>query len=133
MRIKSNEANKIYSMYDNEVQTTMRYIHTYLIKKHKRIQNEWLPSLSMLADNFSIFYQCRDAIRADGLMVIDRFGTLVKNPLLKCQNDAQIQIIKLLNEFGLTVKAAAKLNGDDVEEDEDSPLSMFLKNDVEKR
>lgn len=133
MRIKSNEANKIYSMYNNEVQTTMRYIHTYLIKKYKRIQNEWLPSLSMLADNFSIFYQCRDAIKVDGIMVTDRFGTLVKHPLLKCQNDAQIQIIKLLNEFGLTVKAAAKLNGDDVEEDEDSPLSAFLNNDIEKR
>lgn len=127
MRIKSNEANKIYSMYDNEVQTTMRYIHTYLIKKYKRIQNEWLPSLSMLADNFSIFYQCRDAIRADGLMIIDRFGAAIKHPLIKVQVDAQIQIIKLLNEFGLTAKAAAKLNDDTNEEDEDnSPISNFI-------
>ena len=94
MRIKSNEANKIYSMYDNEVQTTMRYILTYLIKKHKRIQNEWLAPLSMLADNYNIFFKCRDAIKSDGLMIIDRFGTLVKHPLLKCQNDAQIQTIE---------------------------------------
>lgn len=133
MKIKANEANKIYAMYDEEVQTVMKYIHSYLIKKYKRIQNEWLPSLSMLADNFSIFFQCRDAIKKDGIMIIDRFGTLIKHPLLKVQNDAQIQIVKLLNEYALTVKAAAKLNDAD-EEDEDSPLSIFLQSDkIEKR
>lgn len=133
MRIKSNEANKIYSMYNNEVQTTMKNIHRFLINKYKRIQNEWLASLSILADNFSIFYQCRDAIRNDGLMVTDRFGAAIKHPLIKVQVDAQIQIVKLLNEFGLSPKAAAKLNDNSDEEDDNSPLSMFLNDGIEKR
>lgn len=133
MKAKANEANKIYVMYNEEVQTTMKNIHRFLINKYKRIQNEWLAPLSILADNFSIFYQCRDAIRNDGLMVTDRFGSSIKHPLIKVQVDAQIQIIKLLNEFGLTAKAAAKLNNDTDEEDEDSPLSAFLNNGIEKR
>lgn len=127
MKAKANEANKIYAMYDEEVQTTMKNIHRFLINKYKRIQNEWLAPLSILADNFSIFYQCRDAIRNDGLMVTDRFGAAIKHPLIKVQVDAQIQIIKLLNEFGLTAKAAAKLNDDTNEEDEDnSAISNFI-------
>lgn len=133
MKAKANEADKIYSMYDKEVQVTMKYIHSYLIKKYKRISNEWLGPLSMLADNYNIFFKCRNAIKSDGLMILDRFNVLVKHPLIKVQNDAQIQIVKLLNEFGLTVKAAAKLNDVD-EEDEDSPLSIFLQSDkIEKR
>ncbi|MFT0318925.1 P27 family phage terminase small subunit [Bacteroides thetaiotaomicron] len=133
MKIKANEANRIYSMYNEEVQTVMKHIHSYLIKKYKRIQNEWLAPLSMLADNYNIFFQCRDAIKLDGLMVVDRFGALVKHPLLKTQTDAQIQIVKLLAEFGLSPKSAAKLNDDTDEEDDNSPLSLFLNNDVEKR
>lgn len=133
MKAKANEANKIYAMYDEEVQTTMKNIHRFLINKYKRIQNEWLAPLSILADNFSIFYQCRDAIRNDGLMVTDRFGAAIKHPLIKVQVDAQIQIVKLLNEFGLTAKAAAKLNDNSDEEDDNSPLSMFLNDGIEKR
>lgn len=133
MKAKANEANKIYSMYDEEVQTTMKNIHRFLINKYKRIQNEWLAPLSMLADNYNIFFKCRDAIKSDGLMIIDRFGTLVKHPLIKVQVDAQIQIIKLLNEFGLSPKSAAKLNDNADEEDDNSPLSMFLNDGIEKR
>ena len=43
---------------------------------------------------------------------------MTRNPLIKTQLDAQIQVTKLLTEFGLTPRAAAKINlvGDDNDE-----------------
>ena len=52
-------------------------------------------------------------------MLVAKNGAYTKNPLIKVQLDAQIQITKLLTEFGLTPKAAAKINlASDDDEDE---------------
>lgn len=125
MRKKENGARNIYMSYTDEVQTTMWNVHKYLIKKYGVIQSEWVSTLAMLADNYSIFFLCRDAIKKDGLMITDRFNVLVKHPLIKVQIDAQIQVVKLLNEFGLSPKSAAKLN-DTNEDEEDSLLNEFI-------
>lgn len=125
MRKKENGARNIYMNYSDEVQTTMWNVHKYLIKKYGVIQSEWVSTLAMLADNYSIFFLCRDAIKKDGLMIVDRFNVLVKHPLIKVQIDAQIQVVKLLNEFGLSPKSAAKLN-DTNEDEEDSLLNEFI-------
>ena len=86
----------------------MYVIHKFLNKKFGNINDEWIPSLSMLADNLHIFNLCKEQIRKDGLLITDRFNVLTKHPLIKVQNDAQIQIVKLLNEFGLSPKSVGK-------------------------
>ena len=101
-KINDNQAKKIYKDYSEEVQKYMWEVHKYIKKRYKAIAPEWLGSLAMLADNYSIFIQCRDAIKKDGIMVNDRFGAQIKHPLIKVQNDAQIQIVKLIAEFGLS-------------------------------
>ena len=96
----------------------MYVIHSFLQKKFGNINCEWIPSLFMLADNLHIFNLCKDQIKKDGIMITDRFNVLVKHPLIKVQTDAQIQIVKLLNEFGLTPKSVGKLKQVDEENDD---------------
>lgn len=131
-KLLNNQAKKLYHNYPDEVQKYMWSIHKFIKAKCGNINDEWLGSLSMLADNYSIFIQCRDKIKDDGLMILDRFGSAIKHPLIKVQNDAQIQLVKLLQEFGLTPKSVARLNNNEDTED-DSPLSIFLNNEIEKR
>lgn len=50
-------------------------------------------------------------------------GAFTKNPLIKVQLDAQIQITKFLTEFGLTPKAQTKIN---LNNDEDDELKELL-------
>lgn len=123
-KIVNTQAKKIYKDYSAEVQAAMWAVHSYLQKKFGNINDEWIMSLMMLADNLQMFIQCRQAIKEQGLLISNRFGVLEKNPLIKVQNDSQIQIVKLLNEFALTPKSAEKIK--EVEEDDDSPLSLFL-------
>lgn len=123
-KIVNTQAKKLYKEYSIEVQNYMWAVHSYLNKKFGNINDEWIMTLMMLADNLEMFIQCRKQIKETGLLITNRFGVLEKNSLIKVQNDAQIQIVKLLNEFALTPKSAEKIK--EVEEDDDSPLSLFL-------
>lgn len=123
-KIINTQAKKLYKDYSTEVQNYMWAVHSYLQKKFGTINDEWIMTLMMLADNLEMFIQCRKQIKETGLLITNRFGVLEKNSLIKVQNDAQIQIVKLLNEFALTPKSAEKI--ETKEEDDDSPLSLFL-------
>lgn len=111
------QSKKLYTEYSEEIQNYMWTLHKFLSKKFGAINDEWIPSLMMLADNLHIFNLCKEQIRKDGLLITDRFGVLTKNPCLKVQNDAQIQIVKLLQQFGLTPYALSKIKSNDDEDD----------------
>lgn len=124
-KIINTQAKKLYKDYSTEVQNYMWAVHSYLQKKFGSINDEWVMSLMMLADNLEMFIQCRKQIKETGLLITNRFGVLEKNSLIKVQNDAQIQIVKLLNEFALTPKSSEKITKE-VEEEDNSLLTQFL-------
>lgn len=93
--------------------TTVKYITAvkkYLKEKYGRVNQEWEQIIEILADNVELYQQCKDSIKKDGLLLVAKNGAYTRNPLIKTQLDAQIQINKLLDSFGLTPKAAAKIN-----------------------
>lgn len=108
-----------YNSYTNEVQEQMKAVTTFLVEKYGTIQAEWHIALKMLADNLQMFQRCGEEMKRDGLMLTNRFGVQEKHPLIKVQNDAQIQIVKLLNEFGLTPKALQKLKTEEADTSEE--------------
>lgn len=118
------QSKKLYTEYSEEIQNYLWTIHKFLNKKFGAINDEWIPSLMMLADNLHIFNLCKLQIRKDGLLITDRFNVMVKHPLIKVMNDAQIQIVKLLNEFGLTPKSVGKLK--QIEDEEDNFLNDLI-------
>lgn len=115
---RRNNAKKNYEMYGEEVIAHMWAVHRFLLNKFGYISEEWHLSLQMLADNLNMFFQCRDRIKQDGIFIENKAGNLDKHPLIKVQNDAQIQIVKLLAEFGLSPKAVSRLKIEENEEDD---------------
>lgn len=106
-----------YTDYSKNTQTFMMAVETMLNDKFGAIESQWEGLLAMLATNYELFWECKDKIKEQGLTVTNRFGGVDKNPLLKVQTDAQIQIIKLVAEFGITPKAIKHLavKNDDAE------------------
>lgn len=101
--------------------STVKYITAvkkFLKQKYGKINDEWNGVIEILADNVELYLQCRNSIFKDGLMMTAKNGAPTRNPLIKTMFDAQIQVTKLLTEFGLTPRANAKINliGDDDEE-----------------
>lgn len=119
---------------EKETSDYMFAINKFL--RHKNggiIAEEWIGALKILEDNYDLFVKCSKQIEEEGLTINDRFGNLQKHPLLKVKTDAQIQVIKLINEFGLSLKSNQKITTD-VEEEDNSPLAIFTKkNLIEKR
>lgn len=114
-------------MSKNEyTQTTVKYltnVRKYLKEKYGKVSPEWEQPLEILADNLELYQQCKESIKKDGLMLVAKNGAMTRNPLIKTQMDAQIQITKLLAEFGLTPRAQSKIA---LNNDEDDELKELL-------
>lgn len=114
--MKTNE----YSIATNKYLSAVK---KYLKETYGKVNTEWEQPLEILADNVELYQQCKDSIKKDGLMMVAKNGAYTKNPLIKVQLDAQIQITKFLSEFGLTPKAQSKIN---LVNDEDDELKELL-------
>lgn len=99
-----------YTEYGRETQAFMNAVEKHLIDKFGEITPHWEGLLGMLAVQVDLYNQCKEQIKQDGLMVRDRFESMVKHPLIKCQTDALIQINKLSQDFGLNPRAMKGLN-----------------------
>lgn len=101
--------------------TTVKYltnVRRYLKEKYGKVSPEWEQPLEILADNLELYQLCKESIKKDGLLLVAKNGAYTKNPLIKVQLDAQVQITKLIAEFGLSPRSASKINL--VEEDDDT-------------
>lgn len=107
-----------YKEFSVQTAKYMLAVEKYLNNKYGAVNDEWKQPLIMLANNVEMYYQCSDIIRRDGLIVTAKNGYPSKNPAILIQIEAQKQINKLLDSFGLTPKAAAKINlvGEDDDE-----------------
>lgn len=116
---------KIDSSFEKETKSYMKDVIKKLSNENNEIENDWISSLQMLAENYNTFILSSNQIKFDGITIKDRFGSVVAHPALKIRNDANIQVLKLLIEFGLTKKSAQKVVT--IETEEDSPLISFVK------
>lgn len=116
--MKQKRKKNKYSEYTERTQTFMNAVEEHLSSKFGTIEAQWEGLLSMLATNYELFFNCKDIIKKEGLMVQNRFGSFEKNPLLKVMVDAQIQVIKLVAEFGISPRSIKNLNVTDNNEDD---------------
>ena len=107
-----------YSEYSKVTQSFMNAVENHLINKFGELETQWEGLLIMLATQYELFNQCKEQIKTDGLMVKNRFGGWDKHPLLKSMTDAQIQTIKMVQEFGISPKSIKGLGTTDNNEDE---------------
>ena len=93
------------------------YMKTVLARLEESgvLENVDVAALDMLARNYSMFIN------------------IVKHPAVTIAKDAQIQAVKIMQEFGLTAKSRTKLPKLDKEKEEDSPLEKFVKTAKEVR
>ena len=113
----------------NYSKTTKEFVNLLLHQVDNNV-NYYL-AIQLLADNFEIFQRAKENVFKDGLIIKDRFDNEQPNKCIKIMNDAQIQLQKLLIEFGLTLKSNKKMNLEEGEEDT-SALGQFLKNNIFK-
>lgn len=80
----------------------------YIVEKYGEVKPEWNGALDMLRTQYIILFECKDIVEKDGVMVMKR-DSVDKHPLLKQITDSQVQIVKLIQEFGLSPKSNARI------------------------
>ena len=97
------------------------------------LENVDTAALDMLARNYSMFIAASKQIEREGATITNVQGNIVKHPAVTIAKDAQVQAVKIMQEFGLTAKARTRLPKLDKKEEEDSPLDQFVKTAKEVR
>jgi phage terminase small subunit len=69
--------------------------------------------LSQAAEAADLIAQCRDAVEAEGLTTVDRYGQVRQHPLLTVQRDARNVLLRALRQLGLD-DPPPRVPGDDV-------------------
>lgn len=118
-----------YQEYTDETQQFMASVEKYLKQKYGKIEPQWNGQLTMLATNYDLFILAKAQVNKDGMMIPNRFGTLEKHPLLKQITDTNHQIIKMVQEFGLSPNAKGKIKQPKDGKDEEKDLIAELLND----
>ena len=85
-----------------------------------------IAALDMLARNYSMFINASKQIEKEGTTFINTQGNVTKHPAVTIAKEAQVQAVKIMQEFGLTAKSRSKLPKLE-KKDEDSPLESFVK------
>ena len=84
-------------------------------KNNGQVPSHYLQALDMYADLLDVYEQCVEALREQGIMITDRFGMSVKNPMIKQVLECSVQLQKLQIQMGLTPRSNKQIDVADVE------------------
>lgn len=97
------------SKYRPEVKTYLKTVQKALKAKYGSIDKLWDMPLTLLAENLEVFYQASEKVRAEGITLSGARGLMI-HPAQSVVSSTQIRIEKMIAEFGLSPKSAAKLD-----------------------
>lgn len=118
--IKRSKLEKLYPDVRSEIIDYMVTVYKYLEGRYGSVKNEWTATLKLLADNLELLYQLKETIKDKGLMIKDRYSNWNKNPLFPILNNVTIQILKCVDQLGLSPKADSKIKDGETKEESES-------------
>lgn len=108
---------KTYEGYDDRVLVFMSRVYEDVKEQNSKINNYFFVTLDLLANQLLLYFRALDAINADAaLSTEDSYKRQAKSPNIAILNHAHQEIIKILDDYGLSPFASAKIsrlkNGD---------------------
>lgn len=126
----SNKFKKLLKDCNEEVRDYMESVMLGLLDDYGHIDDSYYASLRLIRDNYEIYTDCYECIKAEGSVTADNQGRAVKNKHFTMMWEAQRNLQALLKAFAFTpmtkskMKALSKGNGE-----QKSALDEFLNSD----
>ena len=122
---------KTYEDYDDRVLVFMSRVYEDVKEQNTKINNYFFVTLDLLANQLLLYFRALDAINADAsLSTEDSYKRQAKSPQIAILNHAHQEIIKILDNYGLSPFASAKINrlkNNDGDEDAETLLDNLIK------
>lgn len=129
MKIIDNYIHDTYRDYDERVKLFLYRVYEDIKKDNVKINNYFYVTLDLLANQLLLYYRALDAINKDAaLSTEDSYRRQAKSPNIAILNHAHQEIMKILDDYGLSPFASAKikrLNSTDTEEDAEALLEKL--------
>jgi phage terminase small subunit len=121
---------KTYEGYDDRVLVFMSRVYEDVKEQNTKINNYFYVTLDLLANQLLLYFRALDAINADAsLSTEDSYKRQAKSPQIAILNHAHQEIIKILDDYGLSPFASAKikrLNNGDGDQDAEELLDNLV-------
>lgn len=121
---------KTYEGYDDRVLVFMSRVYEDVKEQNTKINNYFFVTLDLLANQLLLYFRALDAINADAsLSTEDSYKRQAKSPQIAILNHAHQEIIKILDDYGLSPFASAKikrLNNGDGDQDAEELLDSLV-------
>ncbi len=130
MLVKKAMAKKRFTFPypDNISDDTKKFMRNIIKELREKMDLEQtdMGALNMLMTSYELYLQATENLLAQGPTKTNRFGEEVANPNQIIATKNYNQVLSIMKEYGLTIKARKNLKmNTDVEED--SPLEQFMK------
>lgn len=96
------------------------------LNARKAIQNIDLGALRMLAISYEMYLQSTEILLQEGPVIMIKYEKAA-NPAQNIATKNYAQVMKIMTEYGLTIKSRGNIKAMKANDKEDSPLDKFIK------
>lgn len=123
-----------FNMPDGLSDETQKFMRDVVkeLNKRKIIQSIDLGALRMLATSYEMYLQATDILLADGPVVMIKYERAA-NPAQNIATKNYAQVMKIMTEYGLTIKSRGNIKEMKSDKEEESPLDKFIKKALGKK
>ena len=126
MKLTKDIIQKRYSEYDDRIIDFLNNIYED-VKDHNKINNYFFVTFDLLANQLLLYFRALDAIKTDAtLSTEDSYKRTAKSPNIAILNHAHQEIIKILDDYGLSPFASAKIKRLKNESANDEDTKMII-------
>ena len=130
MKLTKDIIQKRYSEYDNRIIDFLHNIYEDVKDQNNNINNYFFVTFDLLANQLISYFRALDAINKDAsLSTEDSYKRTAKSPNIAILNHAHQEIMKILDDYGLSPFASAKikrLNKNDDNESAEELLNSLI-------
>ena len=110
MKLTKDIIQKRYAEYDDRIIDFLNNIYEDVKDHSNKINNYFFVTFDLLANQLLLYFRALDAIKTDStLSTEDSYKRTAKSPNIAILNHAHQEIIKILDDYGLSPFASAKI------------------------
>jgi phage terminase small subunit len=130
MKLSKDIISNRYKDYDKRIIDFLNNIYEDVRENNSKINNYFFVTFDLLANQLLLYFRALDAINNDAVLSTeDSYKRQAKSPNIAILNHAHQEIMKILDDYGLSPFASAKikrLNAVDNEEDAQELLNNLI-------
>jgi P27 family predicted phage terminase small subunit len=129
MLVKKAMAKRFtFKMPDTVSEETKVFMRNVIreLKQNLSLETIDTGALNMLMTSYEMYLRATENLLAQGPTALNRYGDEIPNPNQTIATKNYNQVLAIMKEYGLTVKARKNLKMT-VEVEDDSPLEQFMK------